>query len=841
MRIITYDCEVTKYDWLVVFKDKASGRYTCIWNDNDALRECMSDDNIYVGFNSKHYDQFIIKAICAGFIPHEVKQVSDFIIGGGQGWECPMLRYQYFGFNNVDIKDDMQMGLSLKSIEGHLGMDVRESTVSFDIDRPLTQAEREEMVFYCKHDVDTTERIMDIRKDYLKNKINIGRLAGIDDVKAMSMTNAKLTAAMLKATKKPHDDERCYTYPKNLLREYIPKEVFEFFDKMYDLKISDKDLFSSKYNFSIGDCKVVLGYGGIHGAIPNYFFTQNSSRVIRNKDVGSYYPHLMTICGYTSRNIPSAKIFENVLDTRMEAKAKGDKATANALKLVVNTTYGASLNKYNDLFDPLMGRSVCITGQLFLLELALHLVHDIQDLIIVQLNTDGIMVECDINDIPTLDDICNEWMCRTGFDLETDEVIKIAQKDVNNYVEVQTNGDVKTKGGYLVRGISTQGAFKINNTSTIVATALKEYFVNGIPVEDTINNCDDIMQFQIIAKAGAKYREAYHIVDGVEEPVQKVNRVYATSDERYGKLYKVKLENDSTAKIESLPEHCIIDNDNQLSIDDIDKTFYIELAKKRVNDFKGIKPEKKKTERKRRTNMAAAKKAEPTVEMNVYQKLLKARLDFLNANVGKTGKNMNLQFMYFELDDIVPVATKIFNEIGLIPIVNFGQDAATMEIINASKPEEIVDFVIPFKQMEPITSNAGRAVTNEMQALGSSITYVRRYLYMIALDICEHDAIDGEMIGRPEQPDAPVKKAPATVEQRQEVKQELTAPAENATPLQIKGLKKVLKELVTKDPTKEEFVTKLGVQTEAFTKITKADCEQVIMKVKQMLATEGEK
>ena len=239
--------------------------------------------------------------------------------------------------------------------------------------------------------------------------------------------------------------------------------------------------------------------------------------------------------------------------------------------------------------------------------------------------------------------------------------------------------------------------------------------------------------------------------------------------------------------------------------------------------------------------MATAKKAEPTVEMNVYQKLFKARLDFLNANVGKTGKNMNLQFMYFELDDIVPVATKIFNEIGLIPIVNFGQDAATMEIINASKPEEIVDFVIPFKQMEPITSNAGKAVTNEMQALGSSITYVRRYLYMIALDICEHDAIDGEMIGRPEQPDAPVKKAPATVEQRQEVKQELTAPAENATPLQIKGLKKVLKELVTKDPTKEEFVTKLGVQTEAFTKITKADCEQVIMKVKQMLATEGEK
>ena len=98
----------------------------------------------------------------------------------------------------------------------------------------------------------------------------------------------------------------------------------------------------------------------------------------------------------------------------------------------------------------------------------------------------------------------------------------------------------------------------------------------------------------MIAKAGAKYREAYHLVDGEQVPVQKVNRVYASKDERYGKLFKVKAENDATAKIEMLPEHCIIDNDNRLSIADVDKTFYIEMAKKRVNDFLGIKPEKKK-------------------------------------------------------------------------------------------------------------------------------------------------------------------------------------------------------------------------------------------------------
>lgn len=835
MRIITYDCEVFAYDWLVSLKDKETGQRTKIWNDNEALKMALSDDCIYVGFNSKHYDQFIIKAIVAGFTPQEIKQVNDFIINGGQGWECPMLKDFYFAFPNVDIKDDMQMGLSLKAIEGHLGLSVKESSVPFDIDRPLTEEERRETEFYCDHDVDTAEKLIDIRKDYLKNKIHIGRLAGLDDVKAMGMTNAKLTAAMLKASKKPHDDERKYVYPENLKREYIPPEVFAFFDKMYDLSISDKEIFSGKLEFQIGECPGVVGYGGIHAAIPNYFFKEtDDGRVIKNKDVASYYPHLMTLCGYTSRNIPSAEVFENVLETRMKAKASGDKATANALKLVVNTTYGALLNKYNDLFDPLMGRSVCITGQLFLLELAEHLYADIPGLKIVQLNTDGIMVECSKSDLDKLNEICDEWQSRTGFELEEDSVVKIAQKDVNNYVEVQPGGKSKAKGGYLVKGISTVGAFNINNSCCIVATALKEYFVNGTPVEDTINQCDDIFQFQIVAKAGAKYREAYHVVDGEKEPVQKVNRVYATADKRYGKLFKVKAEDDSTAKIEMLPEHCIIDNDNQLSISDVDKTFYIEMATKRVNDFKGIKPERKT---RRTKKMASTSKS--TTPTNVYQKLMVARAKFLESDVQKTGKNMHLSFKYFELEDIVPTAIRIFNEVGLIPIVNFTTDVATMDIVNTETPEEVIQFVAPFNQIAPIVSNAGKQATNEMQALGSSITYMRRYLYMIALDICESDSIDAN-IGKGETPSSATPKAPATPEQRQEAKANLTDKNGNATQLQIKGLKKVLKQLKDKDPSKEEMIAKIAVETQGFTVISKTDCEAMIERITAMLNEGGQ-
>ena len=831
MKIVTYDCEVFSHDWIVVFKDKETGIFTVVHNDNEALRSCISEDAIYIGFNSKHYDQYIIKGICADFSPQELKQLNDYIIAGNQGWQYPLLNGFYFSFNNVDIRDDTQQGLSLKAIEGHMGISIQETEVDFNLDRPLTQEELDQTIFYCKHDVDATEKLTDIRKDYLKNKINLGRMAGLTDTKAMAMTNGKLTAAMLKATAQKHDDERQYVYPDNLRREYIPQEVFDFFDRMYDPNISDAEYFKSKLEISVGECPVTIGFGGIHGAIPNYFWSEQEDpeEAIRNKDVGSYYPHLCTINGYTSRNIPSPQVYENVLESRMKAKAAGDIATANALKLVCNTTYGCLLNQYNDLYDPLMGRSVCISGQLYLLELARHCYQDIPGLKIVQLNTDGIMVQCRKEYLSQLDEICDEWQSRTGFELETDSVIKIAQKDVNNYVEIQEGGKAKAKGGYLVKGISTVGAFNINNSCCIVATAIKEYFVNGTPVEETIENCNDIFQFQIIAKAGAKYKEAYHVVGDRKEQVQKVNRVYATADTRYGRLFKVKAEDDTTAKIESLPEHCIIDNDNQLTIADVDKNFYIEMARKRVNDFMGIKPEKKS---RRKKDMATATKTtkEP---MNVYQKLIEARSQFLNDGVEKSGKNMNVGFKYFELTDIVPSVTKIFKELGLIAIDKFTNETAYMTIVNCDAPEETIEFEAPFNQIAPIVSNAGKQVTNEMQALGSSITYMRRYLYMIAMDIVENDEIEPQITN--DTPAEAPKKAPATPEQRQEVKQELTAPAENASTLQIKGLKAVLKKLKDKDPSKEEMIAKIAVETQGFTVISKSDCETLINRISEML------
>ena len=833
MRWYTYDTEVFAHDWIVVFKSK-HGVYSVFHNDNDGVRDFVNDeDNIFCGFNTKHYDQYIIKAICGGLSTEEVKQVNDWIIGGEQGWECPLLDGIYFRFNNVDIMDDMQMGLSLKAFEGHLGeLSIEETDVDFNLDRHLTQEELKLTVQYCIHDVDATEKLTSLRKDYLNNKMYLGGLTGIEPTKALAMTNAKLTAAYLDARKhKEFKDEREYVYPTNLRREYVPQEVFDFFDRLYDKSIPDDELFKSKLNLTVGECPVTLGFGGIHGAIPFYQEEEENGRLIRNYDVASYYPHLMVYYGYTSRNIPNPQIYANMLETRMKAKKSGDKATANALKLVANTTYGAMLNKYNDLYDPLMGRSVCISGQLFLLEMSQHLIKECPSLKVVQLNTDGVMVSFDESEYSKVLEITKEWEQRTRFELEEDKIQRIVQKDVNNYVEIPYEGNPKIKGGYLVRGIAPAGAFNINNNATIVAKAIMEYFTSGTEVEKTIGECNDIFQFQLIAKAGSKYREAYHLVDGNKESVQKVNRVYASKDTRYGKLFKVKAENDSTAKIEMLPEHCIIDNSNELTIESVDKSWYIDLAKKRINDFLGIKEIKNKKEKK-----IMATSTTPKTNANVYQKLLKARATFLKSEVTKSGKNMQLAFKYFELDDIVPIATRIFEDIGLISLVSFENDKAIMRILNTDNPDETVSFTAPFPVLEPIVSNSGKKATNEMQALGSSITYMRRYLYMIALDICEADEIDNGLNAIPTPTVEPTPTAPV-------VTTTSTAPADKpltnadgiASEIQIKQLKEVLSKLKAADPSKEEMIMKIAVETNGFTTISKADCETLTVKIGEML------
>ena len=275
---IVCDTEVFAHDWLVVFR-LSDGEFvhfdSATSTGNDVLAFLNEHSEcVIVTFNGKHYDKWILQAITSDFEPEEVKEVNDFIIETGQhGWEHPYFQDEEaprLYFHHVDLKDDMDQGLSLKAIEAHLGYPIVESSVPFDYPDKLNKEQRDEVLFYCKNDVARTSDLLKLREPYIQTKLDIADRFGIDPYKAISLTNAKLTALALGAKPQTHDDERAYEIPDELLVEYIPAEVLSFFGQLKDESISDEDLWHQKLELEVGGCPVTLGFGGIHGALPKY-------------------------------------------------------------------------------------------------------------------------------------------------------------------------------------------------------------------------------------------------------------------------------------------------------------------------------------------------------------------------------------------------------------------------------------------------------------------------------------------------------------------------------------------------------------------------------------------
>jgi len=121
--------------------------------------------------------------------------------------------------------------------------------------------------------------------------------------------------------------------------------------------------------------------------------------------------------------------------------------------------------------------------------------------------------------------------------------------------------------------------------------------------------------------------------------------------------------------------------------------------------------------------------------MNVYEKLNLAREMFHSSKLKKSGHNKFANYYYFELGDFIIPALGIFREVGLTSVISFGPEIATMDIYNTEKPEEVIALSSPM-------STAALKGCHEVQNLGAVQTYLRRYLWVAALEIVEHDALD---------------------------------------------------------------------------------------------------
>ena len=839
-----YDIEVFSDDWIVVFKRSDPGaQHVVIHNDANHLREFLSQPDIIIGgFNNKHYDNWIVLTMILGGSNVEVKRHNDFIIGGGNAWEFPFVQFKKLPCPTFDLKDDIaDPGISLKAIEGNLKLPIVESSVPFDIDRKLTPEELEEVIRYCKYDVDSTIKLYHERKEnYIDAKALISEMYNLPVEEGIGLTNAKLCARILGAKPQKFNDERNYIIPDNIDTDLIPKEILDFFMQIRDESIPDAKLFGAGkgskgmtldiiLKTSYGECPVTYAWGGVHGAKPCVTVEETEERVIINQDVASLYPNSMLNFGYCSRAMEDPEAYRKLVERRLGYKHSGDKLRSNALKLPINTTYGAMLNAYNDLADRWAGRSVCISNQLAMTMLITMLCQQCKTIDFVNINTDGIMFTIDRNEVEISERIIKEWSDITKFEMERDDFKKVIQKDVNNYIGITPEGKLKTKGGYV--SLYEKGNFKTNSLQ-IIHRSIVEYLVNNVPVEKTINECTDIFAFQQIVKTGGTFEGSYHYVNGEREPIQKVNRVYAVKDPKYGAVVKGKWitekrkKNKDTGKMESTPvdppqwsetiisecpDHAFIDNENVLTVDDLDKDYYIDMAKKRIDKYINIDPtvarKIAKIEKEIVIMATETKVTDETLKeirgLNVYGKLAVARGKFLNAPLKKSGVNTYAEFKYFELEDIVPTAINIFTELGLTLIVKVNFDVAIATLVNVDNPEEFIIFEAPAK--DPNIENGTKM--SAIQGLGAYITYMRRYLYMLVLDIVEADGVDA-VIGKEEEKKPVTKKSnkPATATEREETKKELINEGGDATDTQIKAIKSGLKKLRDKDEKYEPYI-----------------------------------
>lgn len=857
--IYIYDIEVFVEDWIVVLRDAEHLEHApiVIHNNKSKLKDIMSQKGLVLcGFNNKHYDDWIIQTMLNDGSNRQVKKHSDFIIEGGNGWEYPFIKGKRKPFKSVDLRDDLPVGLSLKAIEGNIGANIVESSVDFTIERKLTPEEVTEAIDYCKVDVDNTLRLFEIRKSYMDSKRAVARIKGMDEIDALSLTNAKLTARFLDAKRQTYDDEFVYTPPKELRIEKY-KEPLEFFRTIdYKKKLTTK----------IAGVPHVYGWGGIHGARKNYFQKADSNYRIVTIDVGSYYPSMMLQYGFISRNIPSADGYKVVYDTRMKVKHTGDKETADALKLILNTCFGAMKNRFNDLYDPHNANAICITGMLLLTDL-IEKLEMVSSFELIQSNTDGIIIRYRIEHENQVEAIVREWELRTRMNMEYTVIHAIAQKDVNNYVmkagetylvvededgnlihrvTEKDKGKLKSKGGYV--SLFGGGDFK-NNSMIVLHNALVNYFMDGIPVEQTIEQDNKISHYQMIAKTGSTYQGTFHEVNGERIPVQRVNRVYATKNPLYGTIYKRKNGKDTKAeidsenkerndKIASLPEHCVIDNENKMTIEQIDKSFYIELAKKRINDYLGIKEKKTKGKGKKMS------------QASLYTKLLELSRIMHRYDWEKDGKNMHQQYKYVSEAQYKNHFKRALDEVGLI----WESNCVSYEFIPAiSDKMHMVMATFKARITDPETKEhreyefIGSGSDNGDKALYKAYTGGLKFFLANTFLVAEDN--DPENDGIPIGVKTAVKKSnsPISQEQRAEIKKELTDSSGLATEIQKNSIKNGLIKLRLRYMNDNQEITDKVLQDKLEPEIekmlhrlrsgaTKADAEVILKDIRELMA-----
>ena len=466
--------------------------------------------------------------------------------------------------------DNANKQTSLKQIEIAMRMDCV-ADLPYPHGTFLTPEQIPALLGYNMHDVEATLGFYERSLSALEFRAEMSAYLG-EDVTNQSDTNigSKLFISEMEATTpgicgRPgrwRQTPRNYIALSECIFPYVRFEHPEFNRVLEFLRTKTIKETKGVFDDLIATCygmTFAFGTGGIHGAVDNQTWRATPGRVIQGRDVKSYYPNL----AIKNRVFPEhlSGVFCDVYDRLYQRRAATSKKDPRngALKLALNGTYGNSNSKFSPFYDPKYTMTITINGQLLLCMLAEALAK-IPTLELIQVNTDGVEYAVDVEYLQECDRVSAEWEALTALELEVEEYSLFAQRDVNNYLCIQTDGTVKCKGAFeWQHGTDSGGNWHKNQSCKIIAIAAEAALVHGTPVADTVNACDDPFRFMHTLKVQrtdrvmlggdlTDYEDTASPMDSKGRHPSRKRHVGGTEQQRTGRYY-IALDGQSLWKV----------------------------------------------------------------------------------------------------------------------------------------------------------------------------------------------------------------------------------------------------------------------------------------------------
>lgn len=552
---------------------------------NDSL---LSGNYVYVGFNNKAYDNFLIEDILQNRPTNYIKLKSDSIIKKRPS--------QFIDFLNLDTKEQMQPGFSLKKFESMSGMMVEESSIPFDYKEEFTIEQILEVCHYNIQDLRATIELYKTRKDYFDGKELLVKEYGTSNT-SINYSNGSTAASYLMGRDKletfePEDPE-IYGVPtgvklflENALK--VSPEISQLKTKAAREKAMRKE-WTSLVMEAHGNI-YTWGFGGLHSAKGHIETNKRGTKKIvydvvdtnsvQQWDSGSHFPNIMLRDNLLG---PVTNKFRNLVTERLKNKELGN-PLAGTQKIIINSVYGLLRLQSSKLYNPKSAIRVNVSGMVAIYNLA-----DKLDLVgnVYQVNTDGIAFK-PYSDVTQdkLDTIKQQWEDDFKLQLEVSSFDRLIQRDVNNYIAVKPNGKLKLKGGAVgqANGVDVTKSSK----PTIIDHMLVQKLVYGRPFITTVNE-GDFRDYCFTLKSMKSSTQTGKMVD--ENGVvfdNEVNRTYAIKSGK--RVLKEKVGDLESAKFPDTPESMSIAN-YELPKEppaDLDHSYYIELAEKKLESWKKV-------------------------------------------------------------------------------------------------------------------------------------------------------------------------------------------------------------------------------------------------------------